>query len=38
MWTFYLAYCEAAFLERHVSNVQVVFAKREWRMGLWVRP
>ena len=27
MWDLYLTYCEAAFLERHVSDVQVLFAK-----------
>jgi cyclopropane-fatty-acyl-phospholipid synthase len=27
LWTLYLAYCEAAFLERHISDVQVVLAK-----------
>ena len=27
----YLCYCEAAFLERHVTDVQLVFAGRRWR-------
>ena len=27
----YLCYCEAAFLERHVSDVQLVFTGRRWR-------
>ena len=27
LWDLYLTYCEAAFLERHVSDVQVVLAK-----------
>jgi len=27
MWEYYLEYCEAAFTERHVSDVQLVFAK-----------
>ncbi len=27
----YLSYCEAAFLERHISDVQLVFAGRGWR-------
>ena len=31
LWDMYLAYCEAAFLERHVSVVQVVLAKPAWR-------
>ena len=30
LWDLYLAYCEAAFLERHVSDVQIVLAKPEW--------
>ena len=38
LWDFYLAYCEAAFLERHISVVQVVFAKDGWRpAGLSLR-
>lgn len=31
LWRMYLSYCEAAFLERHVSDVQVVFARSAWR-------
>ncbi|MCB0994307.1 MAG: class I SAM-dependent methyltransferase [Acidimicrobiales bacterium] len=31
LFDFYLAYCEAAFRERHVSVVQLVFAGPEWR-------
>ena len=27
LWDLYLTYCEAAFLERHVSDVQVLLAK-----------
>ena len=27
MWEFYLAYCEGAFLERHVSTTQLMFTK-----------
>ncbi|HKA00434.1 MAG TPA: cyclopropane-fatty-acyl-phospholipid synthase family protein [Candidatus Solibacter sp.] len=27
MWDYYLAYCGGAFLERHISDVQLVFAK-----------
>jgi cyclopropane-fatty-acyl-phospholipid synthase len=30
-WDFYLSYCEAAFLERHVSDVQLVLARGQWR-------
>lgn len=39
LWDFYLAYCEAAFLERHVSVVQLVLAREQWRpAGLSLRP
>jgi cyclopropane-fatty-acyl-phospholipid synthase len=31
LWALYLAYCEASFLERHISDVQVVLAKPAWR-------
>ena len=27
LWDFYLTYCEAAFLEHHVSDVQMLFAR-----------
>ncbi|MHB8488693.1 MAG: class I SAM-dependent methyltransferase [Candidatus Dormibacteria bacterium] len=37
MWRFYFAYCEAAFLERRVSDVQVVFARSGWRGDVGVR-
>ncbi|MGC8628077.1 MAG: DUF1365 family protein [Acidimicrobiales bacterium] len=37
MWRLYLSYCEAAFLERHISDVQLVFAKPAWRAPLLVR-
>ncbi len=30
LWELYLCYCEAAFLERHVSDVQVLLAKPQW--------
>ena len=32
MWEYYLCYCEAAFLERAISDVQILFAKPENRM------
>lgn len=32
-WRFYLSYCEAAFLERAISNVQLVLAKPGNRSG-----
>lgn len=38
MWRFYLAYCEAGFLERRVSDVQVVFGRSGWRGELGGRP
>ncbi len=38
LWALYLAYCEASFLERHVSDVQFVLAKPAWRSGLRARP
>ncbi len=31
LWDFYLSYCEAGFVERHVSDVQVVLTKPLWR-------
>ena len=37
LWSLYLAYCEAAFLERHVSDVQVLLAKPSWRGQLAAR-
>jgi len=37
LWLLYLAYCEAAFLERHVSDVQLVLAPGGWRGELRVR-
>jgi cyclopropane-fatty-acyl-phospholipid synthase len=33
-WDFYLSYCEAAFLDRHVSDVQLVLARGQWRDSL----
>jgi cyclopropane-fatty-acyl-phospholipid synthase len=37
LWALYLAYCEASFLERHVSDVQLVLAKPAWRGSLRAR-
>jgi len=34
MWRFYFAYCEAGFLERRVSDVQMVLARAGWRDSL----
>ena len=33
MWDLYLAFCEAAFRERHIGNVQLVFTKAAARLG-----
>ncbi len=39
LWRFYLAYCEAGFLERHCTVNQIVIAGRHWRPdGLSLRP
>jgi len=38
LWALYLAYCEASFLERHVSDVQLLLAKPAWHGGLHARP
>ena len=39
LWRFYLASCEAGFLERHCTVNQFVFAGRRWRPeGLELRP
>jgi cyclopropane-fatty-acyl-phospholipid synthase len=34
VWHMYLCYCEGAFLERHVSDVQLVLARDRWRGAL----
>ncbi len=31
LWEYYLAYCEAAFTERHIGVVQLLFARPEYR-------
>jgi cyclopropane-fatty-acyl-phospholipid synthase len=31
LWDLYLSYCEGAFLERHISDVQMIFARDAWR-------
>ncbi len=39
LWRFYLAYCEAGFLERHCTVNQLVLTGPEWRPdGLTLRP
>lgn len=37
VWDLYLCYCEAAFLERHTSDVQIVLAKPGWEAPLSLR-
>jgi len=37
LWHFYLCYCEGAFLERHISDVQMVMAMPDWSAPLSVR-
>jgi cyclopropane-fatty-acyl-phospholipid synthase len=34
MWEYYLCYCEGAFLERAISDLQIVFANPECRLAL----
>ena len=34
MWEYYLCYCEGAFLERAISDLQIVFCKPECRLEL----
>ncbi len=34
LWQLYLAYCEASFSERHISDVQMVLTKPGWRADL----
>jgi cyclopropane-fatty-acyl-phospholipid synthase len=31
LFDFYLCYCEAAFLERRIGDVQCLFARSRWR-------
>jgi cyclopropane-fatty-acyl-phospholipid synthase len=38
MWDLYLGYCEAAFLERHIGDVQLLFAKSANRRVLFDEP
>jgi cyclopropane-fatty-acyl-phospholipid synthase len=37
LWDLYLCYCEAAFLERHISDVQMVMAMPDWQPPLLTR-
>ena len=38
MWEYYLAVCEASFLERNTGNAQLLLAKRGTRKPLWGEP
>jgi cyclopropane-fatty-acyl-phospholipid synthase len=38
MWDYYLAYCEGAFLERHISDVQLLLTKTGNPRGLMGEP
>ncbi len=38
MWEYYLAICEASFLERNTGNVQLLLAKTGTRKPLWGEP
>ena len=38
MWRFYFAYCEGGFLERSISDVQMLFAKPGYRNPVWRAP
>jgi cyclopropane-fatty-acyl-phospholipid synthase len=37
LWRMYLAYCEAAFTERHINVAQLVFVGPQWRGDLSLR-
>ncbi|MGO8871877.1 MAG: class I SAM-dependent methyltransferase [Acidimicrobiales bacterium] len=37
LWDLYLCYCEGAFAERHISDVQMVLAMPDWEAPLTVR-
>ncbi len=37
LWRLYLCYCEAAFLERHISDVQIVIGGPQFRSSLKLR-
>jgi cyclopropane-fatty-acyl-phospholipid synthase len=38
MWDYYLAYCEAAFLERHIGDIQLLLTKSTNRNTLFNEP
>ncbi len=37
LWDFYLCYCEGAFAERHISDVQMIMAMPDWVAPMTVR-
>ena len=37
LWNFYLCYSEGAFLERHISDVQLVMAMPDWQAPMSLR-
>jgi cyclopropane-fatty-acyl-phospholipid synthase len=38
LWDLYLCYCEGAFLERHISDVQMIMAMPDWQAPMVARP
>ncbi len=38
MWDYYFAYCEGAFLERHIGDMQLVLAKNGTQQALYGEP
>jgi cyclopropane-fatty-acyl-phospholipid synthase len=38
MWDYYLAYCEGAFLERHIGDCQLLLTKSHLRETLFNEP
>jgi len=38
LWDYYLAYCEGAFRERHISDVQLMLTKTGNRSSLYGEP
>lgn len=35
LWEFYFCYCEAGFLERYTGDVQLLYAKPQYRLPVW---
>ena len=38
MWDYYLAYCEGAFLERHIGDAQILLTKARNPKALFLEP